>query len=174
MLNDRVLQLFQWERTLRELWLDGRTLPTGENLENLGPGWFGVSVARWEGNTLVVETTGFDERMWPDQYAHPLSFDARIEERYTRVGPDTIDGEMTIYDPKNYTGPWRYTVKTSTPYVRHFKRMSKEDTEFYGWKNSLFYGITEAICAPMNEVGDFNKRIRDRAIFGDSVPNYQK
>ena len=98
------------------------------------------------------------------------------ENSYTvcEIVPSFTYGEMTINDPKNYTGPWRYQVKTSTPYVRHFKRMSKEDTEFYGWKNSLFSGITEAICAPMNEVGDFNKRIRDRAIFGDNVPNYQK
>jgi hypothetical protein len=169
----RIFQLFQWGRTLRELWMDGRKLPTGQDLENLGPGWFGISVARWEGNTLVVETTGFDERMWPDEYAHPLSFDARIEERYTRVGADTIDGEMTIYDPKNYNGPWRYEVKTSTPFVRHFKRMDDKDVNFFGWKG-LFSGITEAACAPMNEVGDFNKRIRDRAIFGDNVPNYQK
>ena len=169
----RILQLFQWGRTLRELWTDGRKLPTGQDLDNLGPGWFGISAARWEGNTLVVETTGFDERAWPDQYGHPLSFDARIEERYTRVDSDTIDGTMTIYDPKNYAGPWPYQVKTSTPLVRHFKRMEKEDVNFYGWKG-LFSGITEAMCAPMNEVNDFNKRIRDRAIFGDNVPNYNK
>ena len=168
----RILQLFQWGRTLRELWIDGRRLPTGQALDNLGPSWFGISVARWEGNTLVVETTGFDERAWPDQYGHPLSFDARIEERYTRVDADTIDGTMTIYDPKNYAGPWPYQVKTSTPMVRHFKRMAPEDANFYGWKG-LFSGITEAMCAPMNEVNDFNKRIRDRAIFGDNVPNYK-
>jgi hypothetical protein len=172
-MQGRIFQLFQWGRTLRELWMDGRKLPSGQDLENLGPSWFGISVARWEGNTLVVETTGFDERMWPDEYAHPMSFDARIEERYTRVDADTIDGEMTIYDPKNYTGPWRYEVKTSTPFVRHFKRMDDKDVNFFGWKG-LFSGITEASCAPMNEVGDFNKRIRDRAIFGDNVPNYQK
>ena len=46
----RILQLFQWGRTLRELWTDGRKLPTGQALDNLGPGWFGISVARWEGN----------------------------------------------------------------------------------------------------------------------------
>ena len=169
----RILQLFQWGRTLRELWTDGRKLPTGQDLDNLGPSWFGISVAHWDGNTLVVETTGFDERAWPDEYGHPLSFDARIEERYTRVDADTVDGTMTIYDPKNYTGSWPYQVKTATPLVRHFKRMEKEDVNFYGWKG-LFSGITEAMCAPMNEVNDFNKRIRDRAIFGDNVPNYNK
>jgi len=169
----RILQLFQWGRTLRELWMDGRKLPTGQDLDNLGPGWYGVSVAHWEGNTLVVETTGFEERAWPDQYGHPLSFDARIVERYTRADADTIDATMTIYDPRNYTGPWEYRVKTATPLVRHLKRMAPEDVKFFGWKG-LFSGITEAVCAPMNEVNDFNKRIRDRAIFGENVPNYNK
>ena len=63
-LNDRVLMLFQWEWTLREFWLDGRQLPSGDNLENLGPSWYGESVAHWDGNTLVVQTTGLDERAW--------------------------------------------------------------------------------------------------------------
>jgi hypothetical protein len=162
----RLLQLFQWGRTLRELWTDGRKLPTGSNLENLGPSWYGISVAEWQGDTLVVNTTGFEPRAWPDQYGHPLSFDARIEERYRRIDADTIEGRMTIFDPKNYTGPWVYTVKTATPQVRLFKRMAADEVNFFGWKG-LFSGITEGMCAPMNEVDDFNKRIRDRAIFGD-------
>ncbi len=162
----RILQLFQWGRTIRELWMDGRKLPTGQNLESLGPSWYGISVAEWQGDTLVVNTTGFDERAWPDQYGHPLSFDARIEERYRRIDANTIEGRMTIFDPKNYTGPWVYTVKTATPQVRLFKRMAPDEVNYFGWKG-LFSGITEAMCAPMNEVEDFNKRIRDRAIFGD-------
>jgi hypothetical protein len=101
--------------------------------------------------------------MWPDQYGHPLSFDARIEELYTRVDPDSIDATMTIYDPKNYVAPWPYQVKTKTPTVRRLKRMASEDVNFYGWKG-LFSGITEAMCAPMNEVNDFNKRIRDPSL----------
>jgi hypothetical protein len=92
MLPDRVLQLFQWERTLRELWLDGRELPSGENLENLEPAWYGHSVGQWQGDTLVVNTTGVDERAWLDEYGNPKSFDARFEERYRRIDADTIEG----------------------------------------------------------------------------------
>lgn len=158
MLPDRVLQLFQWEHTLRELWLDGRTLPSGENLENLGPAWYGHSVARWEGDTLVVVTTGVDERAWLDEYGHPKSFDARFEERYRRTAADTIEGELTIHDPKHFTAPWTHPKST-------FRRMAPRDVTFSGWKG-LFSGATEAICAPMNEIDDFNKRVRDPAGLG--------
>jgi hypothetical protein len=158
MLPDRVLQLFQWEHTLRELWLDGRRLPSGEQLENLGPAWYGHSVARWEGDTLVVETTGVDERAWLDEYGNPKSFDARFVERYRRTGPDAIEGELTIYDPKNFTAPWTHPKST-------FRRMPLKDVTFFGWKG-LFSGATEAICAPLNEIDDYNKRFRDPAISG--------
>lgn len=157
-LPDRVLQLFQWERTLRELWLDGRALPSGENLANLGPSWYGHSVARWDGDTLVVLTTGVDERAWLDEYGNPKSFDARFEERYMRIAADAIEGQLTIYDPKNFTAPWTHPKST-------FRRMAPKNVSFFGWKG-LFSGVTEAICAPMNEIDDYNKRFRDPAISG--------
>ena len=54
----RLLQLYQWEHTLRELWMDGRKVPSGENLDNLGPAWYGHTAGGWEGNTLVMTTVG--------------------------------------------------------------------------------------------------------------------
>ena len=66
MLPNRILHLFQWEHRTRMLWTDGRKLPSGENLENLGPAWYGHSVANWNGNTLVVNTVGLEERAWLD------------------------------------------------------------------------------------------------------------
>jgi hypothetical protein len=155
--GDRILQLFQWERTLRELWLDGRELPSGENLENLGPAWYGHSVAEWQGDTLVVMTTGVDPRAWLDVYGNPMSFDARFEERYRRIDVDTIEGQLTINDPANYTAPW-----THAPSL--FERMPTEHVSYFGW-DGLFSGVTDAICAPMNE-SEFNDIIRDPGIFG--------
>ena len=61
-LSTRILQLWQEERMLREIWLDGREVPSGDNYANLGPSWMGMSVGHWEGNTLVVETVGLDDR----------------------------------------------------------------------------------------------------------------
>ena len=159
-LPDRIMHFYQWDRVLRELWMDGRALPSGENLQHIGPNWYGHSVAEWDGDTLVVNSTGFEPRAWPDQYGHPLSFDARIEERFRLIDADTMEGRMTTYDPANYTAPWG-------PQIRIFTRMKPEEVTFFGWKG-LFSGLTDAICAPMNEVEDFNTRVRDRGIYGDT------
>ena len=158
MTPNRILRLFQWERRPLEIWMDGRALPSGETLDSIGPNWYGHSVGRWEGNTLVVLTTGVEERAWLDEYGNPKSYDAVFEERFTRTGPDTIEGQLTINDPKMFTATWIHPKST-------FTRMKPEATEFFGWKG-LFSGLTEAICAPMNELDDFNKRIRDPGIFG--------
>jgi hypothetical protein len=154
----RLLQLFQWERTLRELWMDGRTVPSGDNLDNLGPAWYGHTAGTWEGNTLVMTTVGVDDRAWIDIFGFPKSSAARFEERYTRTGPDTIELRMTMTDPVFYTAPWVSDVKT-------FTRVAREDATFYGWYG-LFSGITEAICAPMNEVDSYNNLFRDPASEG--------
>lgn len=151
----RLLQLFQWERTLRELWMDGRPVPSGENLDNLGPAWYGHTAGGWEGNTLIMNTVGLDDRAWIDIFGFPKSSEARIEERYTRTGPDTIELRMTMTDAKFYKTPWVSDVKT-------FKRIKREDTTYSGWYG-LFSGATEAICAPMNEVDSYNTLFRDPA-----------
>ena len=156
----RLLQLFQWERTLRELWMDGRAVPTGENLDNLGPAWYGHTAGGWEGNTLVLNTVGLDDRAWIDIFGFPKSTEARIEERYTRTGPDTIELRMTLYDPKFYNAPWVSDVKK-------FTRVKRENTTFFGWYG-LFSGLTEGICAPMNEVDTYNKLFRDPTSKGGS------
>ena len=113
--DDRILQLIQWEGRTRVLWTDGRALPAGENLENLGPAWYGHSVGVWEGDTLVVNTVGLEPRAWLDRRGHPKSFHARFEERYRRVDADTIELQITAYDPENYTAPRksRYIEKFS-------------------------------------------------------------
>jgi hypothetical protein len=157
--RDRLYQFFQWERQFREIWLDGRPLPSGENLENLGPAWYGHSVAEWQGDTLVVNTVGLNEQAWLDEEkGRPKSFHARIEERYRRTDADTIEVQLTMYDPEYYTATWAGDTKT-------FRRMAPETYTYFGWKG-LFGGITDAICAPMNEVEGYNKRFRDPAEHG--------
>jgi hypothetical protein len=156
--KERVLQLFQWTRTLRELWTDGREVPAGENLDNLGTAWYGHSVGRWDGDTLVVTTVGLDPRAWIDIFGYPKSADARFEERYRRVDADTIELRLTMTDPAYYTQPWVSDLKV-------FKRIPREKATYFGWYG-LFGGITDAICAPVNEVEDFNRRIRNPAGLG--------
>ncbi len=152
-MDDRLIQVFQWEGRLRYIWIDGRELPSGEALDNLGPAWYGHSVGEWEGDTLVVNTTGLEDRAWLDRPGHPKSFDARIEERYTRLDADNVEVLLTLYDPDNYTAPWEATRRV-------FTRQPEENYSFFGWKG-IFSGITESICAPMNEVEGYNERFRD-------------
>lgn len=153
--DERLLQFFQWERQIRELWTDGRQLPSGETLFNMGPAWYGYSVGEWEENTLVVNTVGFDERAWVDMFGMPYTFEARIEERYARVAADRIELEMTLYDPAVYAEPWVSDTKV-------FTRLPREDLVYFGWYG-FSGGILEGICAPIDEVEQFNNRIRDPA-----------
>lgn len=152
-LPNRVLQLFQWEHRTRMLWTDGRELPSGQNLENLGPAWYGHSVGRWDGNTLVVNTVGLEERAWLDNAGNPKSFHARIEETWRRVDSNTLEVQMTLYDPEYYTTPYVGSRKV-------YKRMPADRITYFGW-HGLYAGVSEGICAPMNEVEGYNKGFRD-------------
>jgi hypothetical protein len=94
--------------TFRQVFLDGRQLPKDPQ-----PTWLGYSVGRWEGNTLVVETTGFNGRAWLDTFkGHPQSDAARVTERFTRRDFGHMDLAVTIDDPKAYSKPWQVTMHT--------------------------------------------------------------
>ena len=143
-LEDRLLQLSQWDQTLREIWMDGRALPTPEDIAELGQTFYGYSVGQWEGDTLIVETVGLDERNWiDDDWGYPFSSEVRFEERYRRVAPDAISVQFTLYDPKYYATPWVGNLKP-------WRRMPRAFVTHVGWFG-LYSGVTEAICAPMNE-----------------------
>ena len=76
--NDRIIQKFEWTWDNRDIWMDGRPIPdVGDYL----PRHNGYSVGRWEGDTLVVSSTGFDDRQRLDQYGYPISEEAVLEER---------------------------------------------------------------------------------------------
>src|SRR4051812_4574878 len=90
----------------RQIHMDGRALP-----KNPEPSWMGSSVGRWDGDTLVVETTGFNERAWLDGFGHPRSETMRIIERYRRRDFGHMDVEMTFDDAKYYTRPFGFKTK---------------------------------------------------------------
>jgi hypothetical protein len=89
----------------RQIFTDGRRLP-----EDPQPSWYGYSSARWEGDTLVVETTGLRDGLWADFYGSPLTDQARMTERYRRPNYGTLEIRVTIDDPKAYTRPWTVSV----------------------------------------------------------------
>ena len=98
--------LYEESNTYRQIYTDGRQLPV-----DWQPTWMGYSVGRWEGDTLVVDATGFNEQGWLDAMGHPQSEDLRIRERFHRRDYGHMDLELTIDDLKAYTRP--FTVKAT-------------------------------------------------------------
>jgi hypothetical protein len=97
----RMLMFFEHNRHWRTIWMDGRKLP-----EDPDPSWMGYSVGRWEGDTLVVDSIGFNDIPWLNFYGDPHSDAMHLTERYRRVDPKTLEIAVTIEDPKAYTKPW--------------------------------------------------------------------
>jgi hypothetical protein len=102
-----IIILYESDGTHRQIYTDGRKLPT----EFAQPSWLGYSVGRWERDTLVVETAGFNDKTWFDMMGHPHSEALRIVERYHRRDFGHMDVEMTFDDPKMYTKP--FTIKVT-------------------------------------------------------------
>jgi len=93
--------LYEVNAMYRQIFTDGRPLP-----EDPTPGWNGYSTARWEGDTLVVQTIGFRDSLWIDLHGSPMSDAAKMTERLRRPNYGTLDVEITVDDPKVYTRPW--------------------------------------------------------------------
>jgi hypothetical protein len=133
-LPDRILQHFQWGYGLRTIWMDGRTLPASEDVDI--PRWWGYAVGRWDGTTLVVESTGYDERTWIDHFGYPHSDEMVLEERYTRINYDTIELKMTLTDPKCYAKPWTSETKRMHLLTEDIRPVVGMDRAARGWWHS--------------------------------------
>jgi len=101
-----ILMLSETGDPPRQIYTDGRELP-----QNPDPTWMGYSIGKWEGETLVVTTAGFNDRAWLDASGHPRSESMRITERYRRRDFGHLDVEITLDDPKYYTRP--FSLKAS-------------------------------------------------------------
>jgi len=143
MLPDRVLQFFEWGHTWRDIWTDGRKLPDNPPQ----PRWLGYAIGHWEGDTLVVEGNGYDDRSWISEdrrnrirgFAHTDGM--KTVERYKRTSYGTLEAEMTVIDPKVFTQPWTTKGKIEL-------RPNAELWEYF--------------CVP-SESDEYNKRLIDAA-----------
>jgi hypothetical protein len=90
-------------QTFRIIYMDGRAHPTGPDLI---PTFYGHSIGRWEGDTLVVDTVGFNEENWIDAEGLMHTDQYHQIERFTRTDFKTLRYEVTIDDPGAYTAPW--------------------------------------------------------------------
>jgi hypothetical protein len=99
-----VVILYEEFGQFRQIFLDGRPLVKDPN-----PQWYGYSQGKWDGDTLAVESTGFNGKVWLDQVGHPSTQSLHVTERFHRRDLGHMDITTTIDDPGAYTKPWTYT-----------------------------------------------------------------
>ena len=97
-----VVILYEANGGVRQIFLDGRKLPCNDPQ----PWWYGYSVGSWEGDTLVVQTTGFRDGGWLDVNGAPRTDAAKVTERVRRGNYGNLEIEVTVDDPQAYTRPW--------------------------------------------------------------------
>jgi len=101
-----IVILYEANGGIRQIFTDGRPLPRNNDVQ---PWWYGYSIGKWEGDTLVVETTGLRDGGWLDINGSPQTDAAKLTERYRRVNYGRLEIDVTIDDPKAYTKP--FTVR---------------------------------------------------------------
>ena len=101
-----IVIMYEANAGTRQIFLDGRPAPPAD----AQPWWWGYSRGRWDGDTLVVESTHFRDGGWLDVNGAPLTSEGKITERYRRPTVGTLEIDVTIDDPKAYTRPWTVRV----------------------------------------------------------------
>jgi hypothetical protein len=101
-----IVILYEANGNARQILTDGRRLPN----HDATPWWYGYSAGHWDGDTLVVETTGFRDDVWLDVEGSPLTSSGKMTERWRRVKFGLMQIDITIEDPKAYTKPFSVRV----------------------------------------------------------------
>ena len=104
--KDDLLIMYEANYGLRQIFTDGRPMPGNDPQ----PWWFGYSVGNWDGDTLVVNTTGLRDDGWLDVAGSPFTGGTKVSERFRRVNYGRLEIDITIEDPKAYTRPWTVRV----------------------------------------------------------------
>ena len=99
--RDRLIMIFEYQSLVRQIFTDGRGHP-----KDLEPTYMGNAIGRFEGDTLIVDTIGFNDKTWLDPMGLPHSDAMHVVEHIRRVDHDTLMDEYTIDDPKAYTKTW--------------------------------------------------------------------
>src|SRR5215208_153376 len=120
---DKVNILYEYNHTIRQIYMNGNPHPDGHI-----DWWMGDSRGRWEGNTLVVDSIHFSEDTWFDRAGNFHSDALHVVERYTPTGPDHMNYEVTIEDPKVFTRPWKMSMPL---YRRQERNMELLEYECY-------------------------------------------
>ena len=102
---DQVYLLFEYGPGIRRIYTDGRSRPPAQPEATL-PTWMGLSIGKWDGDTLAVETDSLRPETWLDRIGTPHSGALRMSERFRRVNYSSLEIEFWFEDPKAFTRPW--------------------------------------------------------------------
>ena len=109
-LSNRIVFMYEGGGHIwRNVWMDGRSHPKDPN-----PNWLGDAVGHWEGDSLIVDSVGFNDKTWLDEAGHPHSERLHVIEKYTRTSPSAMKLDVVIDDPGAYTQSW--TFSTTIPF----------------------------------------------------------
>jgi len=122
------LILYEAVHHFRQIFTDGREPPPDPN-----PTWLGYSVAHWEGDALVAETSGLNDHGWLDNFGHPNTDALHVTERFRRRDFGHLEIQVTIDDPKAYKKPWTvtlpYTFLADTDLLEYVCNENNKDLE---------------------------------------------
>jgi hypothetical protein len=102
----RTFILYEFATRFRQVFTDGRPHPKVIEF----PAWFGYSIGKWEGDTFAVDTVGFNDKSWLDDWGHPHTDALHTVERFRRTDFGHMTADITIDDPKSYTKPFTVTL----------------------------------------------------------------
>jgi hypothetical protein len=127
-----MMVLYEEFNQYRQIFTDGRALPVDPN-----PTWFGYSIGKWEGDTFVVETAGFNDQTWLDNGGHPHTDALRVTERFRRRNFGSMEMDVAIDDPKAYLKPWkaatiRFELLPDTELIEHLCENEKDVPHLVG------------------------------------------
>ena len=122
--------IHQYAHAVRTIYMDNPTEAPADS-------WMGWSNGHWEGETLVVDTTGFNDQTWFDRAGNFHSDALHVVERFTAAGPDHLTYEATIEDPKVFSRPWRmnmplYRRKEKNAQILEFRCVEFVEDLIYG------------------------------------------
>jgi hypothetical protein len=128
--KNAIVFAYEYAGAVRNLYLKDPGAPPVDS-------WMGQSVAHWEGETLVVDVTGFNDSTWFDRAGNFHSDKLHVVERYTRTSPDVIQYEATIEDPEVFTKPWKMSMAL---YRRQEKNAQLMDFKCVEFVEEMMYG----------------------------------
>lgn len=140
---NEVVQFFEWDHTYRDIWTDGRKLYDDPERR-----YYGFAVGRWNGDTFVVDSNGFNGRTWLDPWGDIHSDEMRLHETFRRVDQDSIEWTITVEDPKTYMQPWVSNDKRVFKLVPKSPRSEVVELreDFCVWSDSRgFFGNVDTV-----------------------------